>query len=74
MRQLLVAGRKKLSKRPRDTNQLAKFIVDVATGDKNAPLQVESVNTFARDGRLVGGKARTRTLTPERHREIAREA
>lgn len=59
-------------KRPRDTNQLAKFIVDVATGetkDSDDPLVVR-----ARKGGIRGGKARAEALTPEQRSEIARIA
>lgn len=55
-------------KRPRDANQLAKFIVDVATGDpdpaviKNKPSIKDKAN---------GGKARAKALNPEQRSEIA---
>jgi hypothetical protein len=64
-------------KRPRDLNQLAKSIVDEATGqteplpeDTRDPLAVE----LGRRGGLIGGKARAAKLSPERRREIARKA
>ena len=64
-------------KRPRDLNQLAKSIVDEATGQGDAPpedtrdpLAVE----LGRRGGLKGGKARAEKLTPERRSEIARKA
>ena len=59
----------KRAKRPRDTNQLAKFIVDVATGevDHDAPVKVVGQQR----GGLKGGKARAEKLTPERRSEIA---
>ena len=60
-------------KRPRDTNQLAKRIIDLAVGEAT-DVDVEPVNEFARAGGLKGGKARARNLTPERRREIARKA
>jgi hypothetical protein len=62
--------------RPRDLNQLAKSIVDEATGqaepveDARDPLAVE----LGRRGGLKGGKARAEKLTPARRSEIAREA
>ena len=37
-------------KRPRDANQLAKFIVDVATGEREASLEIGPINEFARAG------------------------
>ena len=53
--------------RPRDTNQLAKMIVDIATGQvKDEPVAVS--------GRAAGGKARAASMTPERRREIAKRA
>lgn len=64
-------------KRPRDINQLAKFIVDQTTGqgepepeDTRDPLAVE----LGRRGGLVGGKARAAKLSPERRSEIAKKA
>ena len=62
------------AKRPRDTNQLAKLIVDVATGERKESLAGEPVNEFARAGGLKGGKARAESLSPSRRREIARKA
>ena len=47
-------------KRPRDTNQLAKFIVDVATGECADSVATASVNETARAGGLKGGKVRRR--------------
>lgn len=66
----------KTPKRPRDPNQLAKFIVDLATGDKTEerPEAPSPAQEFARSGGLKGGKARADALTPERRKEIARKA
>lgn len=64
-------------KRPRDTNQLAKRIVDVATGEAadNAVIPDESPQpATGRSGGLKGGPARAAKLSPERKREIARAA
>lgn len=60
-------------KRPRDANQLAKFIVDVATGDANPAPEVEK-QAAQRKGGLKGGTARAASLTPEQRAEIARTA
>lgn len=60
-------------KRPRDANQLAKFIVDVATGEASDPTLVEK-SAAQRKGGLAGGKARSASLTPEQRAEIARVA
>ncbi|MER2250659.1 hypothetical protein ABS772_12120 [Methylorubrum podarium] len=57
-------------KRPRDPNQLAKFIVDVATGE--AEQQEESgLTKRARAGGAKGGPARAKTLTEKQRAEIA---
>ena len=61
-------------KRPRDTNQLAKFIVDVATGEVEAEVEAPPVNEFARAGGLKGGKARAEKLSPEERSRIAQKA
>ena len=60
-------------KRPRDPNQLAKFIVDVATGELNEPAKSGFVQR-AKAGGIKGGPARALALTPERRTEIARAA
>ena len=59
-------------KRPRDTNQLAKHIVDLATGEaKDAdPAKAEA----QRKGGIKGGRARADALDPSRRQEIARKA
>jgi hypothetical protein len=73
-------------KRPRDLAQLAKFIVDQATGEAEPeaeePHPVEltaeersrAAAALGRIGGLKGGKARAASLTPERRREIAKKA
>lgn len=58
-------------KRPRDINQLAKSVVDIAT--EGEPAETETAKR-ARKGGLVGGKARAKTLTPAQRSEIARLA
>ena len=62
----------KTPKRPRDPNQLAKFIVDAATGD--APAEPKATVVRAQKGGLKGGAARAAALTPEQRSEIARAA
>lgn len=64
-------------KRPRDTNQLAKHIVDLSTGeaqeagdDGKNPAAV----ALGRLGGLKGGKARAKKLSKKRRQEIARIA
>lgn len=64
-------------KRPRDPNQLAKFIVDVATGGRETEKRenaTPSVAGSARAGSAKGGRARAAALTPEQRSEIARQA
>jgi hypothetical protein len=67
-------------KRPRDTNQLAKLIVDLAAGeasevpDASADTRDPAAVELGRRGGLKGGKARAGALTPERRAEIARAA
>ncbi len=62
-------------KRPRDTNKLAKMIVDISTGGIDE--QVPELSVKARAGKLgglIGGRARADSLTPERRKEIAKKA
>lgn len=63
----------KTPKRPRDPNQLAKLIVDIASGEIS---DAEKTATEARAsvaGRK-GGPARAASLAPEQRSEIARVA
>ena len=65
-------------KRPRDVNQRAKLIVDIAireVEDEN-PDEGKNPNAVAlgKLGGKKGGKARAEKLTPEKKREIARRA
>ena len=55
-------------KRPRDTNQLAKAIVDIAAGE--VPEATKTQVRAAKAG-AVGGPARAKVLTPEQRSEIA---
>jgi hypothetical protein len=70
-------------KRPRDPNQLAKWIVDQSTGE----LQPEPVTTtpppsdlsaymaaIGRKGGQIGGKRRMKTMTPAARRKVAAKA
>jgi hypothetical protein len=65
------------SKRPRDINQLAARLVELATDpdaaepdDGKDPAAV----SLGRRGGLKGGKARAEKLSPERRSEIAKKA
>jgi hypothetical protein len=66
------------SKRPRDPNQLAKLVVDIATGEAQDTSVDASKNPAAvalgRKGGLKGGKARAAKLTPDERSEAARRA
>jgi len=67
-------------KRPRDINQLAKAIVDEATGDaveEEAPAddgKNPAAVALGRLGGLKGGKARAAKLSKAKRTEIARKA
>jgi len=71
-------GMAKTPKRPRDTNQLAKFIVDLATGETEPPKTDDGKDAAAvslgRRGGLKGGAARAKKLTAEQRAEIAKKA
>lgn len=68
-----IEGMVKHPKRPRDPNQLAKFIVDVASGEiETLPATPKEVR--ARKGGVKGGPARAKSLTAEERSEIARTA
>lgn len=58
-------------KRPADANQLAKMIVDIASGEEaDAPAKDEAAVSLGRKG----GKKRAESMTPERRSEIAKKA
>lgn len=67
--------------RPRDANQLAKSIVDIATGEAKEE-QVDPATdqlraaaaALGRRGGLKGGKARAKKLSAKRRSEIAKKA
>jgi hypothetical protein len=65
-------------KHPRDPNQLAKLIVDIATGEvEEAPVddgKDPAAVALGRKGGLKGGKARAENMTPEQRSEAARRA
>jgi hypothetical protein len=71
----------KPTKRPRDLNQWAKRMVDIATGaasDRASTPEEQGKDPAAvslgRRGGLKGGKSRAASLTPEKRREIAQKA
>jgi len=64
-------------KRPRDPNQLAKSIIDIATGQK--PDRDPTPEEQGKDPAAValgkkGGAARAVSMTPEQRAQIARKA
>jgi hypothetical protein len=68
-------------KRPRDANQLAKSIVDIATGETEdrEPTPEEqgkdpAAVSLGRRGGLRGGKARAARMSAKRRAEIAKKA
>lgn len=65
-------------KRPRDVNQLAKLIVDTATGNAPAaPAEREKNPAAVALGKLggaKGGKARAAALSPAKRKAIAKAA
>jgi hypothetical protein len=63
----------KPSKCPRDPNQLAKLITDIATGEVEEGADT-AVTQRAKAGGLKGGAARAASLTPDRRVDIARLA
>ena len=68
-----------MAKKHKDINQLAKSIVDIATGDnEDTTKDIDPIKAAAaalgRKGGLKGGTARANSLTPERRAEIAKNA
>lgn len=65
-------------KRPRDPNQLAKMIADIATGEvtetKTDDGKDPAAVALGRKGGLKGGEARANKLTAEKRSEIAKKA
>jgi hypothetical protein len=65
-------------KRPRDLNQWAKHMVDLATGNVTEggpdPTKDAAAQSLGRRGGLKGGPARAAKLSSERRAEIARKA
>ena len=65
-------------KRPRDVNQRAKKIMELATGQTVDPDpdsgKDPSAVALGKRGGAKGGKARAKNLTPARRSEIARNA
>lgn len=67
------------TKRPRDPNQLAKMIVDMATGEippdaKAGDGKNPAAVALGRLGGLKGGTARAKSLSKKKRSEIAKKA
>tara|TARA_R110000824_G_scaffold118960_14_gene271987 strand:- start:101973 stop:102203 length:231 start_codon:yes stop_codon:yes gene_type:complete len=65
-----MTGSAKKPKRPRDANQLAKLITDLATGEAVEAKESKLVKRAAKGGKK-GGPARAKALTPAERSEIA---
>ncbi len=66
-----------MAKRPRDLNQLAKVVVDIASGETEDTVSAQMKAPDAirgRSGGVKGGKARAAALSPEQRQEIAHAA
>ena len=69
-------------KRPRDPNQLAKWIVDRSTQETPEPKEIPStpaslseyMAAIGRKGGQIGGKRRLKTMTKEQRRTVATKA
>lgn len=64
-----------MAKRPRDPNQLAKLIVDIATGQAEDTVSESKRHPDPRRaGGLKGGRVRANRLTADQRRRIAVKA
>jgi hypothetical protein len=72
-------------KRPRDPNQLAKWIVEQSTSEAPQPAEVqppasapvnlsEYMAAIGRKGGQIGGKRRLKTMTKEQRQKVAAKA
>lgn len=62
---------------PRDVNELARYVLDVTTGDADKiepPAKNPAAVTLGRLGGLKGGKARAETLTAKQRKQSAKKA
>lgn len=60
----------KAPKRPRDPNQLAKLMVDIASGEVSEAEETTFAKRASKAG-TKGGPARAKALTPQQRSEIA---
>ena len=65
----------KRPKRPRDPAQLARLMIDIATGEVEDRVPTpDPAKEYARKGELKGADARARKLSPDERRRIAEKA
>jgi hypothetical protein len=66
----------KRPKRPRDLNQWAKHMVDLATGvaQEPVPAKESSAAELGRRGGQIGGKVRASRMTPKQRSAAAKKA
>jgi hypothetical protein len=69
-----IVNMEKKPKRPRDVSQLAKMMVDIASGESPATVAAETKPNQKHIGGKKGGKARALSLAPEDRIDIARAA
>jgi hypothetical protein len=65
------------SKPPRDTNQLAKYILEVTTGETEKiepPKKNAAAQALSKLGASKGGKARAQNLSAKKRSAIAKKA
>jgi len=60
-------------KRPTDTNQRAVLIAKIASGEMEDPVKA-AASMLGRLGGLKGGKARAKSLSAKKRKEIAKKA
>lgn len=65
-----------MAKRPRDLNQLAKLVVDIASGEAEDTVSESkrNPNRKGRAGGIKGGRARAKSLSADKRSEIAKKA
>jgi ribosomal protein L21E len=65
-----------MAKRPRDLNQLAKLVVDIASGEVEDSVsdKMRHPSQRGRAGGIKGGAARAISLSVEQRSEIAKKA
>jgi hypothetical protein len=62
---------------PKDSNQLAKYIVEVTSGESEKiepPKKNPHAQALSKLGASKGGKARAKNLSPRKRKTIARKA